>query len=91
MDNTDIPSYGTNAMVMGSSSNHNDLFGMFHSFLQRFHGLDRVFGEGFKMPSEDMVGHLDNVFPGLSEKISQAGELLPALGNIFPGLQGMQQ
>lgn len=83
---TDVPVYGTNSM--GAAQQHHNIFDMYQSFLGHFWGKDRT-GMG---DIKGMSGMLDQVFPGISNKVDQAGTALSDSNNpisqIFGSLSG---
>jgi hypothetical protein len=81
MDNsgTDVPVYGTNS-IAGATQQHHNIFDMYQSFLGHFWGADRMGGLG---DIKGMSDKLDQVFPGISNKVDQAGEALNDPGNIM--------
>jgi hypothetical protein len=85
MDNsdTDVPVYGTNSSA-GAAQQHHNIFDMYQSFLGHFWGADRMGIGDMKGLSEK----LDQVFPGISNKIDQAGEALSDSNNPMSQIFG---
>lgn len=87
MDNsgTDVPVYGTNS-ISGATQQHHNIFDQFQSFLGHFWSADRTGVHDIK----GAAGLMDQVFPGISSKVDQAGESLndtgSAMNQIFGGL-----
>ena len=72
----DVPVYGTNSIAQSTQQHHN-IFDMYQSFLGHFWGADRTGLSDIK----GLSGKLDQVFPGISNKVDQAGQALSDSNN----------
>lgn len=85
MDNsgTDVPVYGTNS-ISGAAQQHHNIFDQFQSFLGHFWGADRMGISDIK----GAAGMMDQVFPGISNKVDQAGDALSDSNNPMSQIFG---